>query len=80
MKLRLYTSLVSGILLLSCIVGMIFTFKTNNSLFARLFLFAWVCGITFCLAFFKMDYGGRHCKVNDKKNKKIVITITEAKD
>ena len=76
MKLRLYTSLVSGILLLSCIVGMIFTFKTNNSLFARLFLFAWVCGITF----FKMDYGGRHCKVNDKKNKKIVITITEVKD
>jgi hypothetical protein len=43
-------------------------------------LFAWVCGITFCLAFFKMDYGGRHCKVNDKKNRKIVITITEVKD
>ena len=80
MKLRLYISLVSGILLLGCIVGMIFTFKTNNSLSARLFLFAWVCGITFCSSFFKMDYGGRHCKVKEKKNKKIVITITEVKD
>ena len=60
MKLRLYISLVSGILLLGCIVGMIFTFKTNNSLCARFFLFAWVCGIAFCSSFFKMNYGGSH--------------------
>ena len=59
MKLRDYICLVSGILLGGCIVGMALTFKIDNALCARFFLWSWVFGIAFCLAGFRMNYGGK---------------------
>lgn len=59
MKLRDYICLVSVILLVGCIVGMTLTFKIDNALCARFFLWSWVFGIAFCLSGFRMNYGGK---------------------
>ncbi len=59
MKLRDYICLVSGILFVGCIVGIILTFKNDNALCARFFLWSWGFGITFCLSAFRMNYGGK---------------------
>ncbi|MBR1463450.1 MAG: hypothetical protein IJ604_08795 [Prevotella sp.] len=59
MKLRDYICLVSGILLVGCIVGMALTFKIDNALCARFFLWSWVFCTAFCLSGFRMNYDGK---------------------
>lgn len=60
MKLRDYICLLSALLLFGCLVGMVLTFKTDNALCARFYLWSLVFGTAFCLSGFKMKHGGKH--------------------